>query len=217
MASADAEPTAEPAAAAQALLEEGRALLAQGSVRAGCAKVHLAAERLPQWWVAQLEYVQCGRLAGEPPQTLLAHIDRGIAAEPDKAALHFERGVVFEDMGETDEAVSAYQRTVELAPWRMDARLRLGEIAARAGRWDEALEVYRAWASQEPANVFARRKLAEGYEATGQMLLAARELELVARWSGYPAAVLARLAMLYGELGMSEDRARVLRELSRYR
>jgi tetratricopeptide (TPR) repeat protein len=69
----------------------------------------------------------------------LGHFRTAVAQAPDLAAAHVARGDAAEALGEFDEALAAYRTAVRLAP-SPHTRLRLGNVAARAGQLDLAAQ-----------------------------------------------------------------------------
>jgi tetratricopeptide (TPR) repeat protein len=69
----------------------------------------------------------------------LGHFRTAVTQAPDLAAAHVARGDAAEALGEFDEALAAYRTAVRLAP-SPHTRLRLGNVAARAGQLQLAAE-----------------------------------------------------------------------------
>jgi tetratricopeptide (TPR) repeat protein len=69
----------------------------------------------------------------------LGHFRTAVAQAPDLAAAHAARGDAAEALGEFDEAIAAYRTAVQLAP-SPHTRVRMGNVAARAGQLDLAAQ-----------------------------------------------------------------------------
>lgn len=69
----------------------------------------------------------------------LAALD--LATDPREAELHFTRALIFELMGRTDDAITAYERGLEQAPDDEDARMALSELHVDEGAFDHARRV----------------------------------------------------------------------------
>jgi tetratricopeptide (TPR) repeat protein len=85
--------------------------------------------------------LEAGRraVAAKSFRQALDHFRTAVAQAPDLAAAHVARGDAAEALGEFDEALAAYRAAVRLAP-SPHTRLRLGNVAARAGQLDLAAQ-----------------------------------------------------------------------------
>jgi tetratricopeptide (TPR) repeat protein len=72
--------------------------------------------------------------------TALRRADVALESDGDSALAMQYRAYALHQMGRTDEARRAYERTVELAPENWWAHMNLGSLLASLGRWDKALE-----------------------------------------------------------------------------
>jgi tetratricopeptide (TPR) repeat protein len=198
---------------ARGLIEKGRSLLKRGGIETACISFRQATIALPTWWIARFEYVRCARLLGAPYEELVGHLQVALEADPGKAALHHLLGVVHEDHGASDLAVRAYRKAAEISPWMAEVHVRLGLIAMRDKRLPEAEKAFLSALEHTPESIIVRNHLSDIYIATGRNKKAIVHLRAVLAVTRYPGPTLARLARLYGELGMSADKQRVLRRL----
>jgi tetratricopeptide (TPR) repeat protein len=67
----------------------------------------------------------------------------GVECSPDAWITNMNLGHAYEKRGEIERALPYFQRTVELAPAHLDARLNLGAALLKVGRVDDAEQQYR--------------------------------------------------------------------------
>jgi tetratricopeptide (TPR) repeat protein len=89
-----------------------------GCVERGHAESGRMLEALARGFMRQMRWVEAN-----------ACLNRWIALEPDAARAWHLRGFVQEHLDHAGEAWADYHKAVELAPWRWETRLRLGEMA----------------------------------------------------------------------------------------
>ena len=114
---------------------------------------------LALWWVgtrAQLRH-------WENSEALYTH---AIAVTTDNFMMHHNLGVILEDQGRLDEAISHYRAAVRANGWR-PSRLNLGVLLARQGNHAEAIEHYRAALQSNPNDSMMHNSLANSLVATG--------------------------------------------------
>lgn len=71
-------------------------------------------------------------------------LEQALAAEPERADLHFLLGIVHFRMGEDASAVQSFRRALELDPQHVRARYNLGAAYFRQEKWDDAVRVFLA-------------------------------------------------------------------------
>ena len=81
-----------------------------------------------------------------------------------RAVAHYNLGITFDIMGETDEAKKHYLQAVELNPAAADALHELGTIAHSKGDFHEAEEWYKKSLEVQPLAVETKESLAKLYE-----------------------------------------------------
>jgi tetratricopeptide (TPR) repeat protein len=196
------------------LIEKGRNLLKKGGTEAACISFRRATIALPTWWIARFEYVRCARLLGAPFDEMVDHLGIALKADPTKPALYHLLGVVHEDHGGIERAKNAYEKAIELAPWMVEVQLRRGLLAIQEKNLKRAETAFKSVLKHKSTNLIARNHLADIYLATGRKREAISHLQFVLKVTRYPGPTLARLAQLYGVLGMNADRARIIRRLT---
>ena len=97
----------------------------------------------PDLWEVNLSLAQLYRLSGEYEKSLEA-IDRALAAKPDEAAVHGQRGQTLDRQGRNLEAEAAYLRAIELEPGYWSTYMDLGHFYYTHVQYAKALEVYRS-------------------------------------------------------------------------
>jgi tetratricopeptide (TPR) repeat protein len=205
--------TENPVVAARQRLLDGRAALAKGSLRDGCALFEEATRILPTWWIPRLEFVQCARLIGVAPEVLLSHLLVALEVDPGKPTLRHLLGVVYEDHGDLQQARAAYAQAIALAPWMPEPRVRLAAMDLHSNRLAEARGHLEALLKGHAHHLVGRNLMAEVLLRMGREREALVHLEVVAARSGYREHALARLALLYQRLGMDAEQTRALSEI----
>jgi type IV pilus assembly protein PilF len=84
-------------------------------------------------------------LRGGRPQDALREYDQALQSDPDLAEAHHGRGLVLEQgFGRLREAEAEYRRALELKVAYSEAHNSLGQLLAKAGRYDDALREFDA-------------------------------------------------------------------------
>ncbi len=91
------------------------------------------------------------RKAGELERALET-VETGLARHSDYASAHVVRGRILLDLERSGDAVSAFERVLELDRHNLIALRALGELARNAGRRDEALGHFRELVSIDPSD-----------------------------------------------------------------
>jgi uncharacterized protein (TIGR03032 family) len=106
-------------------------------------------QRYPQtaqaWHLLGLCSLQQGQHA-----VALAHLEKAIALEPNKAEFHNHAGVVHYQLGNFEAGISCYQQALVLQPQSIDTRYNLALGLQKLGRLDEAIQEYRQLIAQQP-------------------------------------------------------------------
>ena len=111
-------------------------------------------------------------LADGHPAEALEHLDRAVAADPYRPETIYQRGVVLQQLGRTEEArrdlaradelnkglaeMSDLNRQAERAPHDADVRYRLGRLCVDLGKPELAASWYRAALACDPGHAAAR-------------------------------------------------------------
>ncbi|MDA0990556.1 MAG: tetratricopeptide repeat protein [Verrucomicrobia bacterium] len=90
----------------------------------------------------------------------LAAVDRAVVAAPDSPNAYLMRGVIYEGMGRTADAVNAYQRALELDPDQGDARISVATILAQQGDMAAATRHCERVLESDPNSIMALHILA---------------------------------------------------------
>lgn len=164
----------------QAMLREGHLILAAGYLATG--RIQDAERRFqrvdalqPGSKEAQLGFAMVRRRSGDATGALEA-IDALLAATPDLAAAHVERGEVLLALGKPDDARAAFDRGVALGASRLYVGKRVAEYHLAQSRFVEAEAAYRDLVKNGVASpdVFARLSellLTKGDTAAGETVL----------------------------------------------
>lgn len=70
---------------------------------------------------------------GEDPSKILVYMDKALADDPNNASLYFAKGTVHDRLNDTEEAVKAYQKAIEVDPKFFDAYYNLGAVYYNSG------------------------------------------------------------------------------------
>jgi tetratricopeptide (TPR) repeat protein len=93
----------------------------------------------------------------------IALYDQAIAAEPNFAPAHVNRGIALRARGRLDEALASYDRALALAPGNANALFNRGNALHAAGRLEEAVADFTRVVAAEPrhADAFVNRGKAQ--------------------------------------------------------
>jgi len=80
----------------------------------------------------------------------LSEIDAALAINPNNGYWHAQRGFILEELDRTSDAVSAYERSLELEADEQEISLALGVALMRVGRIARALEIFESLARMYP-------------------------------------------------------------------
>jgi arylsulfatase A-like enzyme/Tfp pilus assembly protein PilF len=142
--------------AAQARLRQA---LADGDVER--ARFHL---KLGECWVAMKRWAEAEQALTE-----------AIAANPRIETAHFNLGLVHEERGETERAIAAYGKEIEVHPKAYRAAFNLARLLERGGRAGEAAVLLRRVVELAPGFTTGRLYLAKALLDVGDLEGAERE------------------------------------------
>jgi len=196
-------------------MRRGQIALESGKLGEACFQFKSATLVLPNWWVPHQEHLRCARILGEDPETLVAQATRILSIDNARPTLHFIRGILLEDLERNQEALEAYERALELAPWMSEVTIRQGRMLIAEGQWQAALNVCNRAISKRPDDVLLLNQLATIYEKMGETRLLIPVLEKLVPLSNVPTQPLARLAKAYRRIGNEQKRAEVIQALER--
>src|SRR5437868_1112219 len=105
----------------------------------------------PQTQIAEaLRLAQAGDLAGA--DRVCRELVRREPNNPNAVMLS---GIIAANLGNNDDAASAFERTIALQPQRADAHFNLGLVRERQERHEEALASFQRAVNLDPANTGA--------------------------------------------------------------
>ncbi len=119
--------------------QKGRFYLRGGRLEDAAREFRLALDDRPQdFWPNFYQGLCEARL--RHPQEALSAFRTCVTLRPDSAACHYNRAVVLDSLGRTDEADRDYSRALELDPRLADAALNRGVLRYRAKRYRDAID-----------------------------------------------------------------------------
>ncbi len=124
-----------------------------------------------------------------------------------RARLHYVVGGLLVNQRSDEPALEHFEAALELAPELEDARVKLGNVAARAGRLDDAVAAYSEVLERNPRSAPALLKRAAARMSQGQEGLAIADLERLLELEPEHEEARLRLARAFEEAG-DPDRAR---------
>jgi predicted Zn-dependent protease len=117
------------------------ARLLRSDPRVSASRAREILKRFPGQQQTLLLLVSARRLAGDISGA--RNILRAMAkAEPKLAAVQYELGLLLSETGDTEEAIAAFSRTVELEPLHSGAWRALGDQLSEAGKISAASTAY---------------------------------------------------------------------------
>jgi len=107
---------------AQALLDEGRALVREGRISAARDRFDRLAAYCPDFAEAY-RLRAAAHLAGGDLPAALADLDRALGVDPHHAGAHADRAVTLMRLGRVPAAAAALDAALAINPWRPERRL----------------------------------------------------------------------------------------------
>ncbi len=129
-----------------------------------------------------------------------------IEREPDNPVAHLLHGEVLTQHRRLDEAVAAYERSLQLGP-TSDAAVGLFEVLVSAGRQADAFALLERWVEEHPGDLTVKRALGLGYIAANRMEPAQAVHEALEKALPDDPLVLNNLARIYQITGDPRARA----------
>lgn len=89
---------------------------------------------------------------------------------PADASAHYQLGLIYQQQGETESAIAAFKRAIEIDPQETDAHYQLGRLAREQGHLDEAIQYFDTVVRQSPGHSQHEvwREIALAYRTAGQ-------------------------------------------------
>jgi tetratricopeptide (TPR) repeat protein len=144
------------------------------------ANVHAMTPRTPE------ELFETALQFESSPESLpeaAANYRRVLELAPDWIEAHINLGVALYQMGQAEQARTAFADAVELDPGNSISQYNLGCVLEEMGRLDEAVEHLTAAAQAMPSNADVHFNLALAYEKQGQRELARAQWLLYLRYA----------------------------------
>lgn len=143
---------------------------------------------------------------GDEPSERIGYIQAALCVRPDTLAIWNNLGTAFDQMGESDEAIKAFEHAIELGPDRANlTHFNLGYIYNRRNRWPKAVGHLRKAVGLMPDNVDARHKLGVALFMLQQSDAALEQFqEVLKRDPGYDKAYLG-LGEVYLQQGRFQE------------
>ncbi len=192
---------------AQATLERGRALQAQGDLEGARGSYSAALEIDPEYVEAHVNLVSVLGELGDHEQAT-SHYQRAVALDPSIPEAHYNFGVSLHFSGEFAAAADAFRKALAVNDRYADAHGNLASSLEELGRGAEAERHYRLAVENDPAHPMANFHLGRRLAERGRYREALAYLETAVSadtpgtaWHGYV------LALVHRRLGQ-EGRAR---------
>ena len=174
----------DPSRRVEAVARIGQAQEGKGDVDAAIETYRRAIKLVPKGYYLEVELtariVDIHRRRQTLP-TLLAQLEK---EWPSGRRGHFEWDTLahlYEETGQQDAAVAAYQQAVAKAPYELETQRRLIQLLESVGRDRDAIARYEAVAREAPGESSFQLDLAERYRRIGELK---RALELLRRMEG---------------------------------
>lgn len=88
------------------------------------------------------KYQKAGEKANSDPKGALALLDEAIAAYPNFAMAHYEKGVIYQKQNDLDNAMLSFQKAIAAKPDFLDAKMSYGATLLSMKSYDMAIQVY---------------------------------------------------------------------------
>lgn len=151
------------------LVEEGRALAAQGDYGAAFEAFERARAEDPTYGIAHLEGAISAQYVGLEDELVRQRFERAAQLLQNNPRVHYERGAFEESHGNPTAAVALYRRALDLRPGLMNARLALARALLTTGDVPGARETFRQVLEVEPRNLAALLGKADSSERLGDV------------------------------------------------
>ncbi len=99
----------------------------------------------------------------------IAMLQQVLRSDPQDASAYVNLGYAYSQMGEYEQATTAYRNAIDLDPGLLQSHLGLAYIAYRRGRVEEAVQAYRSLAKQRPELAEAHHNLGLIYAEQGEI------------------------------------------------
>ena len=127
------------------------------------------------------------------------------AYQPDMAETQIYLGRTYELMDKTEEAITAYQRAMQIDPANADAAELLSSLYMTNGRYSEAQEQLKKFIRLDPGNASAVASLGYAYLNNGETDEAVQQFEKAIRLAPRKASSYFNLGLAYSQGGRFTD------------
>ncbi|MDQ8197316.1 tetratricopeptide repeat protein [Pelagicoccus enzymogenes] len=135
-----------------------------------------------------------------------------VLAEPNEATWHYHFGRILAGYGQLEEATPLFQKTIDLAPDYIPARIRLGDTLLKQNKFEAADSVYSETLSKDPENAYALVGLARVAIAKEDYSLARTHLEKAVQKTNFQIGA-DLLGDVYKKLNLPNLENRVLQQM----
>ncbi|MBD5778940.1 tetratricopeptide repeat protein [Pelagicoccus sp. NFK12] len=135
-----------------------------------------------------------------------------VLAEPNEATWQYHFGRILAGYGQLEEATPLFQKTIDLAPDYIPARIRLGDTLLKQNKFEAADSVYSETLSKDPENAYALVGLARVAIAKEDYSLARTHLEKAVQKTNFQIGA-DLLGDVYKKLNLPNLENRVLQQM----
>jgi tetratricopeptide (TPR) repeat protein len=128
-----------------------------------------ALRRVPNHGLAEMCLVTLARAAGEPSDSIVAHLERAIIGDPLSLPAYTALATEFEARGDTTRVIEAFQAMLLIAPTNEALRTNAIKLFNQYGRPDAAVAIADAGIERDPYNRDFYDLKANAHAVAGQM------------------------------------------------
>ncbi|MCP3100877.1 tetratricopeptide repeat protein [Myxococcus sp. K15C18031901] len=206
-------PSRPMAATPSASLSDALALESAGDDTAALAALEALTAAQPQWELPRLEAARLLLKLGGASDRARSHLDVATRVAPTNPRAWYLQGLMWEERGDTLQAIRSYEKAVQYRASYEEARFRLGGLWTSLGDLLKAELHLRYLARARPEWVQVRLQLAEVLEKQERPLDAENELLAARGFQPSSPLVLRRLAEFYERTDRPQLAAKVRKSL----
>ena len=138
----------------------------------------------------------------------LAEIQKGLARDPNSAALHLKLANVYESQGRQDEQEAELRRAISINPSSEDSqskRFKLGALLGKRQRYAESREVFSDMLKADPKSADAHLGFGLVFAAQNDHASAVKEFETAAQLGANEFILYYNMGMSYQNLGKTDQ------------
>ncbi len=198
---ANSEPVSEdPVSEARHKLDLGDDFLDDGRIIKALDFYKWAVHIAPDWWKTHYKLGAALQQAQRPPEEILGHFRRALAASPDVYVILVAMGEVHEAGGDWARAERFYREAMEVAGPVERILARLGAVLLEQRKWDAARRVLDEAARHDPGPA-VYHQLARLARNTGNTEAEEKHLRILLVRAPDPAPYASRLGVLLQQTG----------------